>query len=102
MDINEFKWTVGFIRTIRHSKVYLELHAESIVVSRLSIIFTEDQLKLVLDKLDMVRLELLRLRAALLPEEEISEEEKKELEAARKEMKKGLSISLEDLIKEVS
>ena len=75
---------------------------KSIVVSRLGIIFTEDQLKLVLDKLDMVRLELLRLRAALLPEEEISEEEKKELEAARKEMKKGLSISLEDLIKEVS
>ena len=72
------------------------------MVSGLGITFTEDQLKLVLNKLDMVRLELLRLRAALLPEEELSEEEKRELESARKEIKKGQSISLEDLIKEVS
>ena len=75
---------------------------KNIVVSRLGIIFTEDQLKRVLDKLDTIRLELLRLRAALLPEEELSEEEKRELEAARKEIKKGLSVSLEDLIKEES
>jgi len=71
-------------------------------VPRLGIIFIEDHLKLVLDKLDTIRLELLRLRAALLPEEELSEEEKRELEAARKEIKKGLSVSLEALIKEVS
>ena len=75
---------------------------KNIVVSRLGIIFTEDQLRLVLDKLDTIRLELLRLRATLLPEEELSEEEKRELEAARKEIKKGLSVSLEDLIKEES
>jgi hypothetical protein len=37
-----------------------------------------------LDKLDAVRLELWRLRAQLLPEEELSEEEKEELERARK------------------
>jgi len=80
----------------------LELRVENMVVSRVSTAFTEDQLRLVLNKLDMVRLELLRLRAALLPEEELSEEDKKELEAARKEMKEGLSISLEDLIKEIS
>ena len=43
------------------------------------------ELKLVLDKLDNVKLELLRLRAMLLPEEEASEEEKKEIEAARKD-----------------
>jgi len=71
-------------------------------VSRLGTIFTEDQLRLVLDKLDTIRLELLRLRAALLREEELSEEEKMELEAARKEIKKGLGVSLEDLIKEIS
>ena len=71
-------------------------------MSRLGIIFTEDQLRLVLDKLDTIRLELLRLRATLLPEEKLSEEEKRELEAARKEIKKGLSVSLEDLIKEAS
>ena len=75
---------------------------KNIVVSRLGIIFTEDQLRLILDKLDTIRLELLRLRATLLPEEELSEEEKRELEAARKEIKKGLSVSLEDLIKEAS
>ena len=67
----------------------------------LGITFTEDQLRLVLNKLDMVRLELLRLKATLLPEEELSEEKKRELEAARKEMKEGLSVSLEDLIKEI-
>ena len=72
------------------------------MVSRLGIIFTEDQLRPIYDKLDTIRLELLRLRATLLPEEELSEEEKRELEAARKEIKKGLSISLEDLIKEIS
>jgi len=71
-------------------------------VSRGSKAFIEDHLRLVLNKLDMVRLELLRLRAALLPEEELSEEEKRELEAARKEMKEGLSVNLEDLIKEIS
>ncbi|MGB9728110.1 MAG: hypothetical protein ACPLZF_06840 [Nitrososphaeria archaeon] len=62
---------------------------------------TEGQLKLVLNRLDMVRLELIRLRAILLPEEELSEEEKKELEDARKEIIEGSSVNLEDLIKEL-
>jgi len=62
---------------------------------------TESQLKLVLHKLDAVRLELLRLRAILLPEEELSEKEKKELEEARKEIAEGSSINLEELIKEL-
>jgi len=60
---------------------------------------TEEQLKLVLDKLDLIRIELLKLRAILLPEEELSEEEKKELAEAKREIGEGLSISLEDLIK---
>ena len=38
-----------------------------------------DEVKMVLKKLDSVQLELLRLRAMLLPEEEVSEEEKKNL-----------------------
>jgi hypothetical protein len=46
----------------------------------------KNELKLVLDKLDTVKLELLRLRAMLLPEEEASAEEKREIEAARKEI----------------
>lgn len=62
---------------------------------------TEEQLKLVLDKLDLIRIELLKLRAILLPEEELSEEEKKDLADARMEIAEGLSIGLEDLIKEV-
>jgi hypothetical protein len=66
-----------------------------------SVTVTKKQLRLVLDKLDTVRLELLRLRATLLPEEEASEEEKKELEKARKEIVEGSGINLEDLIKEL-
>jgi len=62
---------------------------------------TESQLKLVLHKLDAVRLELLRLRAMLLPEEELSEKEKKELEEAGKEIAEGSSINFEELIKEL-
>ena len=57
------------------------------------------QLKLILDRLDMVRIELLRLRAMLLPEEELDEEEKRELEEARKEIKEGYGVNLKDLIK---
>jgi len=62
---------------------------------------SKTQLKQVLDKLDSVKLELLRLRATLLPQEELSKEETKKLEKARKEIKKGLAINLEDLIKEL-
>lgn len=62
---------------------------------------TESQLKLVLNKLDTVRLELLRLRAMLLPEEELSEKEKEELEEARKEIAAGSGVNLEGLIKEL-
>ena len=62
---------------------------------------TESRLRLVLEKLDAVRLELLRLRAMLLPEEDLSEEERKELEDARREIEEGKYIDLEDLIKEL-
>ena len=57
--------------------------------------------KRVLEKLDSVQLELLRLRAMLLPEEEVSLDEKKKLELARNEIAKGQKISLDDLIKEL-
>ena len=68
----------------------------------MTVTVTKNELKLVLDKLDTVRLELLRLRAMLLPEEEASEEATKELEKTRKEITKGSKINLEDLIKELS
>jgi len=66
----------------------------------MSVTVTEEQLKLVLDKLDLIWIELFKLRAMLLPEEELSEEEKKELAEAKKEIAEGLSINLEDFIKE--
>ena len=59
------------------------------------------EVKLVLEKLNSVQLELLRLRALLLQEEEVSEEEKKKLDAARKEIAKGQKISLDALLKEL-
>jgi len=66
-----------------------------------SVTVDKDELQLVLDKLDAVKLELLRLRALLLPEEEATDEEKKELEEARKEIAEGSKIELEDLVKEL-
>jgi hypothetical protein len=62
---------------------------------------TESQLNLVLDRLDLVKLEILRLRAMLLPEDELSAKEAKELEEARKEIAEGSGVALEDLIKEL-
>jgi len=61
-----------------------------------SVAVNKDELQLVLDKLDTVKLELLRLRALLLPDEE-----KKMLEEARKEIAEGSKIELEDLVKEL-
>jgi len=61
----------------------------------------KDEIQLVLDRLDTVKLELLKLRALLLPEEEATEEEKRELEEARKEIADGSKVELEDLIKEL-
>ena len=62
---------------------------------------TESQLNQVLNRLDLVRLEILRLRAMLLPEEELTGEAAKELEAARKEITEGSGVTLEDLMKEL-
>jgi len=67
----------------------------------MNVTVTESQLNLVLDRLDLVRLEILRLRAMLLPEDELSAEEAKELEEARKEIAEGSGVALEDLIKEL-
>ncbi len=67
----------------------------------MSVAINEDELKLVLEKLDTVKVELLRLRAMLLPEEEATEEEKKELVDAKKEIEKGSKVKLEEFIKEL-
>ena len=51
--------------------------------------------------MDMVRLEILKLRAMLLPEDELKEDEAKELEEARKEISEGSGTTLENLMKEL-
>jgi hypothetical protein len=60
-----------------------------------------NNLKIVLDKLDTVKLELLRLRAVLLPEEEATEQEKKEIKKAKREIAKGSKVELQEFIKEL-
>ncbi len=67
----------------------------------MTVTVNKNELQLVLDKLDTVKLELLRVRALLLPEEEATDEEKKELEKARKEIAEGSKIKLEELIEEL-
>ncbi len=68
----------------------------------MTVAVTKNELKLALDRLAAVKLELLRLRAMLLPQEEASDEEKKDIKKARKQIAKGSKINLEDLIKELS
>ena len=67
----------------------------------MTVAVNENELKMVLEKLDSVQLEILRLRAMLLPEEEATAEEKKQIKQAKKEMGKGSKVSLEDLVKEL-
>jgi len=73
----------------------------SLVGDWLGLTVSKNQLKLVLNKLEEVKLELLRLRAMLLPEEELSGGKMGKLEEARKEIREGRGINLEDLIKEL-
>jgi hypothetical protein len=61
----------------------------------------ENELKLVLEKLDTVKLELLRLRAMLLPEEKATDQEKKEIAQAKKEIEKGQSTKLEEFVQQL-
>ncbi|PUA31185.1 MAG: hypothetical protein B9J98_07240 [Candidatus Terraquivivens tikiterensis] len=63
-------------------------------------VITSKEAKLIMDKLDSIRLELLRLRAAILPEEELGEEIR-ELEEAKKEISLGMYVKLEELLKEL-
>lgn len=63
---------------------------------------SKEELKIVLSKLEDVQIELMRLRAMLLPEVESTEEEKKEIEASTQEFKIGRKVKLEDLAKELN
>ncbi len=61
---------------------------------------TKTELRKVITKLDDVKIELLRLRAALLPEERVTARERKEIEQGRREIEKGRYVTLAQLRKE--
>ena len=62
---------------------------------------TRTELRKVITKLDDVRIELLRLRAQLLPEERPTRDERRRIGQALKEIEKGQSITLAQLRKEL-
>jgi hypothetical protein len=64
-------------------------------------IVNNDEPKLVLEKLDTVKLDLLRLRAMLLPKEEATEQEKKEIKKAKREISQGSKTDLQEFVKEL-
>ncbi len=61
---------------------------------------TKTELRKVITKLDDVKTELLRLRAALLPEERVTAGERKLIEQGRREIEKGRYFTLAQLRKE--
>ncbi len=67
----------------------------------MSVSVSSDELKIVLDKLDNVKIELLRLRAVLLPEEEATDQEKEEIKKAKLEISQGSKISLQKFVEEL-
>ena len=67
----------------------------------MTITVKNDDLKMVLNKLDTVKLELLRLRVMLLPEETATEQEKKEIKKAKREISNGLKVELQEFIRDI-
>jgi len=61
---------------------------------------TKTEMRKVITKLDNVQLELLRLRAALLPEERVTPRERKLIEKGQREIRKGRYVTLVQLRKE--
>ena len=62
---------------------------------------SKTQMQMIVRKLNRIEIEIMKLKAALLPKEKLSRKEKKELKAIRKDMDKGNWISARDLIKEL-
>jgi len=62
---------------------------------------TKTELRRVIMKLDDVKIELLRLRAALLPEELTTTRERKLIRQGRLEVEKGRYVTLGQLRKEL-
>ena len=64
-------------------------------------IVTKTELRKVITKLDDVKIELLRLRAALLPEQRATAKEKRMIRHGRLEIEKGHYVTLGQLRKEL-
>ena len=62
---------------------------------------TKTELRKVITKLDDVKIELLRLRAALLPEERVTASERRMLRQGRLEIKNGHYVTIGQLRKEL-
>jgi len=62
---------------------------------------TKTELRKVITKLDDVKIELIRLRAALLPEERVTGRERKLIERGRREIEKGSYVTLGQLRREL-
>ena len=62
---------------------------------------TNTELREIITKLDDVKMELLRLRAALLPAERVTAGERRLIERGRREIEKGHYVTLGQLRKEL-
>jgi len=67
----------------------------------MSMAVTKTKLRKVITKLDDVKLELLRLRVSLLPEERVTARERRRIELGRREIEKGRYVTLGQLRKEL-
>ena len=67
---------------------------------KLVVTLGEDDVKHVVEKLEGLRLELLKLRSMLVSEEKASPEELSEISQARDEIRRGESITLKALLDE--
>jgi hypothetical protein len=61
---------------------------------------TKMEIRSVKRELDKMQLEILRLKAAILPVESLSKKERTEIEMARKEIAKGHWVSFANMTKE--
>jgi hypothetical protein len=64
-------------------------------------VVTKTELRQVITKLDDVKLEPLGLRAALLPEEQMTDRERKLIELDRRDIEKGHHVTSSQLRKEL-
>ena len=62
---------------------------------------SSEQVNLVIEKLDEIERELIRIRSMLLPVETPTIEEAAEIKKGRREISKGRRVPLQDLLKEL-